>query len=160
MHHLYHIVLWQQTTGLNISDCSTILEFGAGFGNTARIISKLNINLTDYCIVDLEGPRKFQKWYVNQTAPTSPVRWLEPEQVKNLPARGFDLFISTWALSETPAIIFNNYTNNGFFADHGLVAWEPAKPGFPESSNFDSLMVESGVPIIESPHQGSKYALW
>ena len=157
MHHLYHLALFEKHSHVSLEDIGSVFEFGAGYGNMARIMHIINPDI-HYEIYDLEGPKAFQKWYLGKTSPGMDVIWVDVKNYVNDP----DLFISTWALSEAP--VFNAETivlREFFLAKHGLLAWQPIKEGFPQSQRFDKRIRSlDNVNVVESPHQESFYAFW
>jgi len=157
MHHLYHLALFETNAKVSLNDIDSVFEFGAGYGNMARIFSIINPDI-HYEICDLPGPTAFQRWYLNETAPGMDVGWVDTSHYVGKP----DLFISTWALSEAPSFNAQNIMMREFFlAEHGLLAWQPIKEGFPQSKRFDrSIRLLENVNILESPHQESFYAFW
>lgn len=157
MHHLYHLALFEMHSHTPLEEINSVFEFGAGYGNMARIMHLINPDI-HYEIYDLDGPTEFQKWYLDETSPDMDVVWVDVKYYINTP----DLFISTWALSEAPVFTAENIVLREFFlAKHGLLAWQPLKEGFPQSQRFDSrIRMVDNVNIVESAHQESFYAFW
>ncbi|GAI10638.1 unnamed protein product, partial [marine sediment metagenome] len=50
--HLYHLALFESKTGVNLKHLSTVIEFGGGYGNMAKIFKRINPDAT-YIIIDL-----------------------------------------------------------------------------------------------------------
>lgn len=159
MHHLYTLGLWRETTGKSFDDIETVSEFGAGFGNVARLLFKLGVK--KYDIHDLEGPSLFQQWFLMQTSFGKPVAW--HSKPWGLPVS--DMFISMWALSESPWETQREVLASEAIleAPSGILAWQPWKPGF-ESHRFHDRMLrregENGLHIVKTDHQESFYAFW
>lgn len=109
---LYHIAYWQTETGKDIRDVESVLEWGGGYGNFARIMQLISPGLS-YEIVDTPVYCVLAKWYLENTTNAS-VAIDKPATIMFLPVEHYDhvddcdLFVSTWALSEcTPKTIDN-----------------------------------------------------
>jgi GT2 family glycosyltransferase/cytochrome c-type biogenesis protein CcmH/NrfG len=97
---------------------SSIIEFGGGFGSLSRIFKTLNDNAMTYTIIDLPEMLSLQYYYLSASlgqdavaAHISPEEKAVPGKINLFPVYGIenlnipsDLFISTFALSETPEI--------------------------------------------------------
>lgn len=95
---------------------SSIIEFGGGFGSLSRIFKILNDKLTTYTIIDLPEMLSLQYYYLSASlgedavaAHLSPEEKVVPGRINLFPVYGIeslnissDLFISTFAVSETP----------------------------------------------------------
>jgi len=51
-HHFYHLMRFEQRTGKEIKDIKSIVEFGGGYGNMARIVQNFG-SFNSYTILDL-----------------------------------------------------------------------------------------------------------
>lgn len=96
--HLYHLVYWQTETGKNLDDVERVVEWGGGYGSLARIFKRINPGV-DYTIIDTPTYSTLQRWYFSRACPDLfftlvPVGSFDP-------TRWCDLFVSTWALSES-----------------------------------------------------------
>jgi hypothetical protein len=110
--YINHIRTYNVTTKKRICDYKSILEWGGGYGGLAYIIKKKNPRVT-YTIIDIPCMSYFQ--YVYLTSMGIPVNVFTEENQKfqrecvNIISLPFiekqkynvDLFISTWALSES-----------------------------------------------------------
>ncbi len=91
IHQTYHILRWQEATGLRIADMQSIYEFGGGYGAMALVCNRLGFR-GDYYIYDLPEFSLLQRWYLEQCGVDN-VEWDEPA--------GADLLIACYSLSET-----------------------------------------------------------
>lgn len=124
--HLFYIAKVLESYG-NKSHPELIIEFGGGFGNLAKCF-KYILPKSTIVLLDLPEMCVIQKMFLNYTAPQINVALHESEVVlqKNainlvpiylldkLIARP-DLFISTFALSESPVNMQNYIINRNFF---------------------------------------------
>lgn len=96
IHQAYHILRWQEATGLSIADMQSIYEFGGGYGAMALVCNRLGFKGT-YYIYDLPEFALLQQWYLLQTG-AKDVVWFDklPDEFKPV-----DLFIACYSLSET-----------------------------------------------------------
>lgn len=112
-HHLHHLMRFEQRTGRKIGDIGSAVEFGGGYGNMARIVQNIGSCKT-YSIVDLLLFSCIQYVFLSTVAGDDQVAFadgntrgnakflLHPLFHADSPAnlRG-ELFLSTWALSES-----------------------------------------------------------
>ncbi len=96
-----------------------IVEFGGGFGSLARVFKTLGKPDLTYAIIDLPEMLALQHYYLSGTlgqgavaAHLSPEEPVVPGKINLYPVYGIealdihaDLFVSTFALSETPAFM-------------------------------------------------------
>jgi len=94
IHQAYHIYQWQQVTGKQIKDLSTIVEFGGGYGAMALLCHRLGFK-GRYVIYDLPEFSLLQQWYLSQFHPLANVEWNPKKYLKNI-----DLFIALYSSSE------------------------------------------------------------
>ena len=124
--HLYYVAKVLELSG---GDCiETILEVGGGFGNLAKCFKKILSNCT-VVIVDLPEMCVIQKMFLNYTTPEINVllhkksgQAVRQGSINLVPLcflEGIvfkpDLFISTFALSESPSSMQNYIVDNNFF---------------------------------------------
>lgn len=114
IHHRYHLYIFEQITQIKISNLSSIIELGGGYGNMARIIRKMGFN-GNYNIVDLPEFCELQKFYLNQHN-------LDINHAPDLNKK-YDLFIATWSLSEIP--LKYRYSYEKLDSDYFLISFGP-----------------------------------
>lgn len=115
VHHLYHLQRFLDATGADLGEIRTVVEWGGGFGDFARVFGR--IERATYVIVDIPVITALQWLYLTAVLGPDNVNLVDREGgsvrpgVINLVPSGLidvvppaDLFVSTWALSEsTPA---------------------------------------------------------
>jgi len=90
---IYHVMQYQDRTGLHVSELSSIVEFGGGYGNLCRAIHRLGFN-GQYTIWDLPIFSALQRFYLENSGITRVACGQICQPVET------DLFIATWSLSE------------------------------------------------------------
>lgn len=117
-HHASHLAHYAQEQKKYFWDCASIVEWGGGYGNMARIIRKMNPSLT-YIIIDLPELLALQYVYLSSIEGAGNVQVVQPGSGMSIvpgklnlltsrtaASMGNDLkcdgFISTWAITESP----------------------------------------------------------
>lgn len=112
-HHLHHLMRFEQVTGRKIRDIGSAVEFGGGYGNMARVVENIGSCRT-YSIVDLLLFSCIQYVFLSTVAGEGQVAFADGNAGENakfllyplfsadsqMNMRG-ELFLSTWALSES-----------------------------------------------------------
>lgn len=116
IHHLHHIIKYVDYTHSAIDDMESVLEWSRGYGNMAKLFKRINSNLT-YNIVDLKLFSTIQYIYLSCIFGKEHVNLIrkncdiEKGKINIIPLDtiingdvefSVDLFVSTWALSESP----------------------------------------------------------
>jgi hypothetical protein len=124
----HHVLTYEAMSGRPVASYDAIVEFGAGIGETARLILDLGFQ-GDYYILDLPEIGRISNFYLNGRAKVR-------TSLAEIPQRPNTLFIATWSLSEIPfsyrdeilshfqaadlLVIFQNrifdYDNDDYFA--------------------------------------------
>ncbi|MFA5422262.1 MAG: hypothetical protein WC374_00195 [Phycisphaerae bacterium] len=125
IHHAYHWVKFEKTTGLSVGDLSTILEFGGGYGSMCRLIRNLGFK-GKYIIFDIPAFSLLQRFFFesikledNHNSPQTrtgeqeyAICTSDIEELKNLLAnndqKGISLFLATWSFSEAAIKVRND----------------------------------------------------
>lgn len=115
VHHLHHLLRYQEATGRSIGDVDTVVEWGGGYGNLAKVFLRLHGGTPTYVLIDTPVFAAVQWLYLAsilgdeavtlQSRPGTPLA----EGMVNVVPIGLmpelevdaDLFISTWALNES-----------------------------------------------------------
>ena len=158
VHVLTHIERFAEATGVDPASVGSVVEWGGGYGALCRAWRLLNRGAT-YTILDLPIVSALQWLYLGSVlgedavvlhdAPAEPV----PGRVNLMPADpsapvSADLFISTWALSESPPELQDAVTAGGFFgARHLLLAYRRDARDFPGSAHFDTVALHAGAQV-------------
>jgi len=93
IHMVHHLARFEESTKNELDNVKECYEFGGGFGNMAEIIYKYS--KSRYTIQDLSQCLVMQKEYLKNVLPNGDFIFT-PEPIN----KSYDLFISTWALSE------------------------------------------------------------
>lgn len=94
IHQAYHILRWQEATGLNIADMQSVYEFGGGYGAMALVCNRLGFR-GRYYIYDLPEFELLQRWYLEGCGINNVV-WTDKDAFGDV-----DLLIACYSLSET-----------------------------------------------------------
>lgn len=90
----HHLLTYESMSGKSINSYDQIVEFGAGIGETARMIRDLGFR-GEYYIYDLPEVSRISSYYLDG--------WVKSvDHYKQIPITGKTLFIGTWSLSEVP----------------------------------------------------------
>jgi hypothetical protein len=171
--HLYSIARWMETAKPDLSSIRTVVEWGGGYGNMAKLFLRLSPSIKTYVIIDTPLFSLIQRVYLSVVLGAGRVHFIsEPGEgieegkvnivpvsfVESLSIRA-DLFVSTWALSESNAYAQRRVIERSCFsARHLLVAFQEANELLPESEGVREMAKRFGAKIIPIPHlRGSHY---
>jgi hypothetical protein len=116
VHHLHHLLRYEQETGRRVADAATIVEWGAGYGNLAKLILRLHGGAPTVVLFDTPVFSAVQWLYLTavlgsdrvvlHTDPRTPpaagrVNVVPIGLARDLELDVPDLFVSTWALNES-----------------------------------------------------------
>lgn len=96
IHQACHIATWENVTGKRVLDLRGVFEFGGGYGCMARLFRNLGFK-GEYQIYDLPIMGALQDYYLDGLH-----IWTTDDMNDMYRFACPDLFISMWALSETP----------------------------------------------------------
>ena len=173
--HLSHFVRFVDLTGCDLNEIETIVDWGGGYGSMARIFDRLTLKPYTYIIVDTPLLTCVQWLYLSTILGEERIHILRTSDdfIKkgkiNLVPLCFlehvhfscDLFISTWALSESSAVAQDYVeSQNWFNAKHLLLAFQSANQQFPAATRLGSLAQSRGAKLMEVPSfPGNFYAM-
>lgn len=157
IHHAYHLAKFFSETEVDFKKLNTIVEVGGGYGNMARIYNNMNKDTT-YIIIDIPIFSFIQKLYLTLVLGSEKVNLIDDKlELKNntinlVPLdRGImqkiseklkntDLFISTWALSESNKNMQNSIKNLDYFnARYLLLAYQDNNKDFSFANNINDI---------------------
>ena len=150
VHHLHHLFQFEQTAKQRIEFSGDIVEFGGGYGNLARIANNMGHH-RNYHIIDLLPLSCIQYVFLATVFDEKEVAFTDqatdaakfilhplfgPDTMNGL---NCDLFISTWALSESPRKVYELVAGCDWFGAKQLLmaynyAWKPWQDGELEAS--------------------------
>ncbi len=147
VHLLYHIIKYQNETDNNIPE--RILEWGGGYGNACRLFHKMSSKLT-YTIIDVKFFTCVQRMYLTQIYGKDKINVGSYKEGKiNLIPLGLlseldieaEMFISTWAISESSDIAQKYLLQKEVYkAKQFLMAHQGASGPFPFADNLKQLI--------------------
>jgi putative sugar O-methyltransferase len=157
IHHLYHLTKFAREMNVIPSSISSVIEFGGGYGNLAKLARRINPSIT-YTIIDVPIFIYLQYVYlaclfgqdlvtiVDSSMTISEGKFnlvpldkilLEKFTVQKPTA---DLFVSTWALSESNVYTQSWITEQDYFgAKNLLLAYQKANDSFTFAENVVKL---------------------
>ncbi len=165
IHHLYHILRFLDETHLDLSLLNTIVEWGGGYGNMAKLFYRLKPSSLTYIIIDVPYFSCLQWLYLSAIMGENqvflfqnyndviqegkvnliPVCFIESTKIKA------NLFISTWGLSESSSYAQDLVISTDFFmANHILLAFQRSEQ-FPNAERLGKLIQNKDVKIQEIP---------
>ncbi len=115
VHQLHHLLHFEQASGRRLADLPTVVEWGAGYGNLAKLLLRLAGGAPTYVVLDLPVFSAVQWLYLScvlgedrvvlhdwpgQPVVTGKVNVVPVGLAAQLEVRA-DLFVSTWALNES-----------------------------------------------------------
>lgn len=102
--HTAHLSYLSDMTGMNVTNFSSIVEFGGGYGSQARIAKKAGFK-GRYIIFDLPHFSALQRFY-HESSNISNISYVNDIDELSVSVSSVDksnmLFLSTWALTEAP----------------------------------------------------------
>jgi hypothetical protein len=162
IHHLYHLLRFADTTRCDLERMDTVVEWGGGYGNMAKLFRRLKP--VTYCIIDTPLFSTLQWLYLStvigvesvnllrrpddviQTGKVNVVPLCFVDQIQ-LPA---DLFVSTWALSESSRAAQDYVVSRRWFnANHLLLAYQDASDMVPDADRLGDIASRAGAITID-----------
>lgn len=162
IHHAYHLFRYQTETGTQLARLGTIIEWGGGYGNLAKLVRRLNPEAT-YILIDTTLFSCIQWLYLTTVlAPEevhlvrSPASTLQSGKINILPvsfvrnyAPRCELLISTWGLSESSQLAMDYVVGEKFFhAAKLLLAFKQESELFPNAERIREMAQAWGAAIV------------
>ncbi|MDB5266920.1 MAG: hypothetical protein JWN89_735 [Parcubacteria group bacterium] len=162
IHHLCHLEKFIEHTKTDLLKVKTLVEWGGGYGNIARIFRKINPDTT-YIIIDLPIFSFIQSLYLSTVEGAENVNLLlgkdssilpgkinivplEEGILERLAIRNADVFLSTWALSESSLYSIDKVGSLSFFgADKLLLAHQAKSNSTPYSEEIIGRMEDYAI---------------
>ena len=163
--HLLQILFLSSETGVRLSEIRRVVEWGGGYGSLARLLYRFQPEL-NYVILDTPVMLAVQ-WLFLSTV-LSPNRVVLPGSGERSIQNGSmhlesastyegdgdptDLFVSTFALSESPQGLIERVDSRHWFgAEHLWLAYTPTNPRFPQWQTLEVAAVRSGAQLVPHP---------
>jgi hypothetical protein len=161
---LFHVAYWQYNTGKDIRDINSFIEWGGGFGALARLIHKMNPE-AQYTMLDTPTFIDVQHWYISSVCEDyRQFDFYHAEDIDEVVVP-HEMFISTWALSESPRNMIDMAAKELAYIDNVLLAFQQTSDMFEAASDVVSILNQYRVAPItqidEVPYlvgSGNKYA--
>ena len=162
VHHLYHLARYQSRTKASAADTRTVIEWGGGYGSQARMFLRLNPAEVTYVIVDLPLLTSLQSLYLSVVVGPewvhvvdSPAASVQHGKVNLVPVSlldsqelSGDLFISTWALSESSDYAQDYVAENEWFGCRRLLlAYQDSTPDYPFADRLGRIAQAGGAMV-------------
>lgn len=174
VHHLYHLLRFATATGADPAAFGRTVEWGAGYGGFARVHRRWHGGRPTQVLIDLPVFSLIQWLYLSTvfgpeavSLVTSPEATIQPGKISIVPVGlagavtgTADLFVSTWALSESAAAAQDFVAGAEWFgAKHLLLAYQEASPHYPTSSQIGALAEVDGASLeAVGVLRGNRYA--
>ena len=163
IHHLYHIIKFLNATNCKLHKFNYIVEWGGGYGNLSKIVKRLLKKPITYVIIDTPIFSCIQWLYLssifgekNIFLIDDPNKDIQSEKINLLPIPfikeyeiNADLFISTWALSESSVFSQDFVINKNWFnAKNLLIAYQDSDEEFlPNADRIARMGTKTGAKI-------------
>ena len=135
VHHLHHLLRYEEATGRRISDFDVFVEWGAGYGNLAKLIRRRHGGEPTLVLFDTPIFSCLQWLYLASVLGEEAVvlhaaagQRVEPRKVNVVPiglvrslAVEAHLFISTWALNESEPAAQDEVVGRSWFGASALL---------------------------------------
>lgn len=160
IHHLYHLIRFSKRTNCDLNQINSVVEWGGGYGNLAKIFRRFGTKPTTYVIVDIPLSSCIQWLYLATCIGPGAVTLLQraddrvaPGQINILPLCFVDsvnvsakLFVSTWALSESSSFSQDFVAGRNWFdAKHILLAYQRSNPDAVYADRMQKIAAFSGA---------------
>lgn len=174
-HHASHLAMYTQECKRNFWDCASIIEWGGGYGNMARIIRRMNPSVT-YTIIDLPELLALQYVYLSSIEGEGNVHVVQPNITPQLaPGKinllssqlavskgggfGCDSFISTWAITESPRDAQKFVKEKEFFGARSILLGSFIDENNYLADSFAGIGL-SRIPVPTSKGVGQGHEYW
>lgn len=159
VHHLYHLSLFECKTKVKLGGIKSVVEWGGGYGNMAKIFRRINRDVT-YTIIDLPLFTCIQYIYLSCIFGEERIKVIKEneqnlkgnfnlipinqlEQNSRVSFLGCDLFISTWGLSESTRYAQNYVIEKDFYSARNILfAFHEKYPRFPDYERIMARLVK------------------
>ena len=173
IHHLCHLATFVKKTHARLDEIRTVVEWGGGYGNLSKLFRRLSPATHTYIIIDTPLFSCVQWLYLSTILGVDRVRLLQDPrdgihsgQINLLPVcfldhheLSADLFVSTWALSESSELSQDYVAAREWFKSrHLLIAYHASSADYlPASARVGTLARASGARVEAIHHMPGNY---
>lgn len=162
IHHFYSISKFLHITKCDLNEISTVVEWGGGYGNMAKLFLRLIKKKITYIIIDTPLFSCIQWLYLASIHGSQNVNLIqnsndkiEPLKINLLPVCFIEkyelqanLFISTWALSESSKGSQDFVAQSKWFnSEHVLLAYSIGGTKYPDAKILEKYAKEMNLTI-------------
>ena len=150
IHHAYSVAEFLDHTRRRVEDMSTVVEFGGGYGSTARLFYRLGFR-GHYVIYDLPEYCALQEYFLSSVGLGLDVAYQtvhepgemrvsllsKPEDLAKIPE--VDLFVALWSVSECPFELRETIWSQLPAIKNYLIAYQHRYGDFDNLAYFEKL---------------------
>lgn len=164
IHHLYHIYFYLKSTKTKPSQLKTVVEWGGGYGNFAKLWRRAIDSSGTYIIIDTALFCSIQWLYLSSVLGNDQVHIIDSKTASiekgkinlvplalldNVRVEG-DLFVSTWGLSESLDAAQDYVVNNSWFScDRLLIGFQDSTEELKHASRLGRIAKKSGAQVVD-----------
>lgn len=165
IHHLYHQEYFFEKTKLKPSKIHTVVEWGGGYGNFAKLwMKRFGNDRFTYIIIDTSLFCSIQWLYLSKIFGKNAVNVITPENKKIIRGKfnlvpvamlesiniTGDLFVSTWGLSESAKEAQDYVKQREWFGcNHLLIGFQDSYPDLPYASRLGKIANSCGAKVYD-----------
>ncbi|MBN2302261.1 MAG: hypothetical protein JXN60_07085, partial [Lentisphaerae bacterium] len=173
IHHLHHLARYAHDQQFSFDEADTVVEWGGGYGNLAKLYRRLAPKGGTYIIFDVPLLSCVQWLYLSTTLGENAAHLITKPNEEivlgkiNLVPTVFrdsfkeiraDLFISTWALSESGRDSQDYVVGlNWYGAKRLLLAYSLNSRPIPDSERIGQMAKNAGASITTIPFRAGNY---
>ena len=175
IHHFYSISRFLEKTKCDLNKMNTIIEWGGGYGNMAKLILRMINKKITYILIDTPLFSCVQWLYLSCIFGSKNINLMQnsndnikPQKINIIPVNfvenymlNGDLFISTWVLSESSRYSQDFVLNSDWFnSKHILLAYQESNDRFIDANRIESYYKKYDLKIEPIPFlPGNNYAM-
>lgn len=161
IHHATHVELFLDEFNV-MTELDQVFEFGGGYGSLARYVLLKKYNL-EYNIYDFQLFNILQNFYLSNLFVNKKINYFyNIDQLRNFKFKKNSLFISTWALSETPLELRAMFKNFILEFKYILIAFQKSVDDYNNLVFFNKFFAKSNyrIKLIEIHYYKNNYYLF
>ncbi|MDB5194405.1 MAG: hypothetical protein JWN50_419 [Parcubacteria group bacterium] len=177
IHLLSHVARFEETTGKSIASMDTIVEWGGGYGRLAVLVDRLKASKAyTYIIIDTPLFSSIQALYLSAVLGVGRVNFIDSAEksivsgkinilplnfIEQCDAVKADLFMSTWALSESSPFAQKFVLERRMYsAEHVLVAFQDKNVNLPNAEGVREIARMSGAAVEDIPYLSQNHYIF